>query len=124
MGVIVKGSKPTPASNIKDGTYAAAVTGIRQFSNTYGERIGFEFTITAGPYKGEKLMRSTAPQLTSKSKLAEVIQGVTGMELSAEVINEGFDLEELIDSACNILVINARSKNGAVYPNVERVFPC
>lgn len=124
MAVVVKGIKPTPASNIKDGTYPAAVTGIRQFTNTYGERIGFEFTIMSGPFKGEKVMRSTAPQLTNKSKLAEVIQGVTGHELTPEQINKGFDLEQLIDSACNILVINAKSKSGAVYPNVERVFPC
>ncbi len=68
-------------------------------------------------------MRSTAPQLTARSKLAEVIEGITGKPLTPEQISKGFDLEELQDCACNILVLQSRSKTGAVYSNVERVFP-
>jgi len=107
---------------IRDGTYPAAVTGIRQFANGFGERIGFEFTILSGQYKGEKVMRSTAPQLTRQSKLSEVITGVIGRELTEKELENGYDLEELVDQACNILVLQSRSKTGAVYSNVERVF--
>jgi hypothetical protein len=67
----------TPAASIKDGTYRATVSNLKQFANTYGERIGFEFTISGGQFDGEKVMRSTAPQLTKQSKLAEVIEGIT-----------------------------------------------
>ena len=45
-----------------------------------------------------------------------------GRELTAKEINSGFDLEQLIDKECNILVLQSKSKAGAVYSNVERVF--
>jgi hypothetical protein len=122
MAFVVKPKAATPAASVKDGTYPAAVTGIKQFVNTYGERIGFEFTITSGPFEGQKVLRSTAPQLTRQSKLAEVIEGITGRELTDKELTGGFDLEELIDVTCNILVLQSKSKTGAVYSNVERVF--
>jgi hypothetical protein len=67
-------------------------------------------------------MRSTAPQLTKQSKLAEVIEGILGRELTAKELQGGFDLENLIDKECSILVLQSKSKTGAVYSNVERVF--
>jgi hypothetical protein len=112
----------TPAASIKDGTYRATVSNLKQFANTYGERIGFEFTISGGQFDGEKVMRSTAPQLTKQSKLAEVIEGILGRDLTDKELQGGFDLDELLDAACNILVLQSRSKTGAVYSNVERVF--
>jgi hypothetical protein len=69
-------------------------------------------------------MRSTAPQLTKQSKLAEVIEGILGRELTDKELQGGFDLDELLDAACNILVLQSKSKTGAVYSNVERVFTC
>ena len=120
--LIVKPNAATPAASVKDGTYRATLSNIKQFVNTYGERIGFEFTITSGPLEGQKVLRSTAPQLTRQSKLAEVIEGLTGRELTDKELTGGFDLEELIDATCNILVLQSKSKTGAVYSNVERVF--
>ena len=67
-------------------------------------------------------MRSTAPQLSKQSKLAEVIEGILGRELTDKELQGGFDLEDLIDKECNILVLQSKSKTGAVYSNVERVF--
>lgn len=122
MVFLVKHEQATPVAKIKDGTYRAVVSAIRQFSNTYGLRVGFEFTVLGGQFDGETLMRSTAPQLTKQSKLAQVIEGVLGRELTAKEINSGFDLEQLIDKECNILVLQSKSKAGAVYSNVERVF--
>ncbi len=118
----VKPKAATPAASIKDGTYRATVSNLKQFANTYGERIGFEFTITGGQFDGEKVMRSTAPQLTKQSKLAEVIEGILGRELTTKELQGGFDLEDLIDKECSILVLQSKSKTGAVYSNVERVF--
>ena len=112
----------TPTASIKDGTYRATVSNLKQFANVYGERVGFEFTIKGGQFAGEKVMRSTAPQLTKQSKLAEVIEGILGRELNAKELQGGFDLEELIDMECSILVLQSKSKTGAVYSNVERVF--
>lgn len=118
----VKPKAATPAASIKDGTYRATVSNLKQFANTYGERIGFEFTIQGGQFDGERVMRSTAPQLTKQSKLAEVIEGILGRDLTDKELQGGFDLEDLIDKECSILVLQSKSKTGAVYSSVERVF--
>ena len=67
-------------------------------------------------------MRSTNPVLTAKSKLVEVLNGLLGRELTSEEINSGYDVDKLVGKDCNILVLNSKGKNGAVYSNVERVF--
>lgn len=122
MSLVVKQKDAAPAAVLKDGSYKATLTNIRPFSNTYGQRIGFEFTIGGGQFDGEKVMRSTAPQLTRQSKLAEVIEGILGRDLTDKELQGGFDLEDLIDKECSILVLQSKSKTGAVYSNVERVF--
>lgn len=122
MPIVVANKAAAPAAAIKDGTYKATLTNIKQFSNTYGQRIGFEFTVLGGQADGEKVMRSTAPQLTKQSKLAEVIEGMLGRDLTDKELREGFDLESLLDKECSILVLQSKSKTGAVYSNVERVF--
>jgi hypothetical protein len=118
----VKPKAAPAAALIKDGTYRATVSNLKQFANTYGERIGFEFTIQGGQFDGERVMRSTAPQLSKQSKLAEVIEGILGRELTDKELQGGFDLDELIDKECNILVLQSKSKAGVTYSNVERVF--
>lgn len=120
--VVVKPKEPTAAAIVRDGTYRARLTGIKQFSNTYGERVGFEFTIKGGTYDGAKVMRSTAPQLSRQSKLAEVIEGIAGRPLTEMELTHGFDLDQLKGTECSILVLQSRSKNGATYSNVEKVF--
>ena len=122
MTLVVKPKAPTPAAIIKDGTYRATVSSIKTFANTYGERVGFEFTISGGQFDGERVMRSTAPQLSKQSKLAEVIEGILGRDLTGTELQGGFDLEDLIDKECSILVLQSKSKTGTVYSNVERVF--
>lgn len=120
--VVVKPKPPAAADIIRDGTYSAKLTGIKEFSNSYGPRIGFEFTVRGGQFDGAKVMRSTAPQLSRQSKLAEVIEGISGRPLTERELAQGFDLEQLLGVECNILVLQSRSKTGAVYSNVERVF--
>lgn len=123
MSIMVKHKGAAVASaGVKDGTYKATLSNIKQFTNTYGPRIGFEFTVEGGEASGQKVMRSTAPQLTKQSKLAEVIEGMLGRPLSDKELRDGFDLEGLLDKECNILVLQSKSKTGAVYSNVERVF--
>ena len=122
MTLVVKQKSAVAAAVIRDGSYKATLTSIKQFANTYGERIGFEFTISGGQFDGEQVIRSTAPQLTKQSKLAEVIEGILGRDLTDKELQGGFDLEDLIDKECSILVLQSKSKTGAVYSNVERVF--
>ena len=86
MAIVVANRASAPVAALKDGTYKATLTNIKQFSNTYGQRIGFEFTVLGGPADGEKVMRSTAPQLTKQSKLAEVIEGMLGRDLTDKEI--------------------------------------
>ena len=122
MVLLVKQKEVRPVVSIKDGTYKARVSNIKTFSNNYGERIGFEFTISGGQYDGEQVMRSTAPQLSRQSKLAEVIEGVIGREMTEKELMGGFDLEDLIDQSCSILVLQNKTKTGVAYSNIERVF--
>ena len=42
---------------------------------------------------------------------------------SGAVGDDGLDLDALLGKQCSILVLQAKSKTGAVYSNVERVFP-
>ena len=111
----VKPKAATPAAVIKDGTYRATVSNLKQFANTYGERIGFEFTIQGGQFDGERVMRSTAPQLSKQSKLAEVIEGILGRELTDKELQGGFDLDELIDKECNIRCCSPRARPGDLF---------
>ena len=123
MVMVVNKPKAAAAGTvIPDGTYPAFLSNVAQFTNTYGERIGFEFTIRGGDHHGAKVMRSTAPQLTRQSKLAQVIEGITGKTLTDRDLEVGVDLEQMIGDECQILVLQSRSKSGAVYSNVERVF--
>ena len=122
MALVVKQKDAAPAAVLRDGTYKAVLSNIKQFSNAYGQRIGFEFTVLGGHADGEKVMRSTAPQLTKQSKLAEVIEGMLGRDLTDKELRDGFDLEDLLDKVCSILVLQSKSKTGSVYSNVERVF--
>lgn len=122
MALVVKQKAAEPLAAVKDGTYRARLTKIKQFTNTYGERLGFEFTIEGGDFDGERVLRSTAPQLTQQSKLAQVVEGVLGRSLTDKEFQAGIDLEALLGLECQLLVLQSRSKTGAVYSNVERVF--
>jgi len=122
MALILKPKPTSTAAVVKDGTYQAELTGIRQFTNSYGPRLGFEFTIKGGPSDGTAVMRSTAPQLTPQSKLAEVLTGLLGRELTQAELTGGIDIEGMVGTRCQILVLQNRSKAGAVFSNVERVF--
>ncbi len=82
----VKPKAAPAAAVIKDGTYRATVSNLKQFANTYGERIGFEFTIQGGQFDGERVMRSTAPQLSKQSKLRDEIEAIIDMtEFKAQI---------------------------------------
>jgi hypothetical protein len=107
---------------VKDGSYPATLTGIKRFANSYGERVCFEFTLRGGKVDGNKVMRICSPALTLRSKLADVVRGLLGRELTTDEIHRGIDLEQFIGTECMVLVQQSHGKNGHWHCNVERVF--
>ena len=119
MVVMLKPKAPTAATQVADGVYPATLTKVTSFSNVYGARIGFEFTLDSG----EKIMRSTSPVLSEKGHLTNVLQGLLGRELTRAEIEGGVDAEELVGTCCQVLVAKSKSKAGAVFSNIEKVLP-
>lgn len=122
MAMVLKPKNKSAAVVVPEGSYKATLSKVTQFANAYGERIGFEFSLHGEGVEGAAVMRSTNPVLTAKSKLAEVLNGLLGRELTHDEINKGVDVEQMIGTECNVLVLNNKSKTGATYSNVERIF--
>lgn len=121
MAVVVKSTKTDAV--VPDGVYQAVLTKVKTFSNSFGERIGFEFQITSGKSKGATLQRSTGLAMGSrKGKLYEVLSGLLGRDLSDQELTDGIDLEELVGTVCSILVVKSANQQGQAYSNIERVF--
>ena len=122
MAIILKPKNAAQPAIVPEGTYKATLSNIKQFQNTFGDRIGFEFTLHGEKVEGMKVMRSTNPILATKSKLSEVVNGLIGRDLTHAEISQGIDLEQFIGKLCNVLVLNGKNKNGSTYSNVDRVF--
>ena len=122
MAMYLKPKNKGAAVVVPEGSYKATLSKVTQFTNAYGERIGFEFSLHGEGVEGAAVMRSTNPILTAKSKLAEVLNGLLGRELTHDEINKGVDVEQMVGTECNVLVLNNKSKTGATYSNVERIF--
>lgn len=118
MVVMLKAKAPT-AVKVPDGIYKAKLSKVNQFSNVYGERIGFEFTLESG----EKVMRSTSPVLSDKGQLANVLRGLLGRDLTRDEMQQGVDAEELVGTYCMVVVRQSTSKAGQVFSNIEAVLP-
>lgn len=118
MVTVVKPKSKANTEVIADGSYPAQLSKVTQFNNAYGQRIGFEFTLN----DGRKVMRSTNTVLSERSKLAEVITGLTGQPLTNKDIEAGIDLDSFVGADCMVLVVNSMSKSGATYSNVDRIF--
>jgi len=115
--------KPTRAATVvPNGTYPASLTAVRQFENAYGDRVGFEFTLQGGEVDGLTVMRSTSPNLSTKSKLADLLRGLLDRDLTEQELTDGLDVEGLVGIECKVLVLQSRGKQGQVYSNVEQVF--
>lgn len=118
MVVMLKAKTPA-AVTVPDGIYKAKLSKVNQFSNVYGQRIGFEFTLESG----EKVMRSTSPVLSPKGQLLNVLTGLLGRDLSREEMEQGVDAEELVGTYCMVVVKRATSKAGQEFSNIETVLP-
>lgn len=119
MSIVVKPKKSKPT--VPSGTYPATLTGVKQFQNAYGDRLGFEFTLVGGGVDGGTVMRSTTTQLTPRSKLADVVASLAGRDLTDAEIKEGLDLEQFIGNSYRVEVKRVTGSNGHHYANVERI---
>lgn len=104
---------------VQNGLYQATLTKVTQFSNVYGQRIGFEFTLD----NGEKIMRSTSPVLSDKGHLTKMLEGLLGRPLTRQELETGIDVEALVGTVCQVLVEQAKSRAGVVFSNIEKVLP-
>ena len=120
MAIVLQAESQEP-DLVPDGVYPAKLTCVKEFQNSYGPRLGFEFTL-GGRGEGKTVMRSTAPKLTPKSKLAELLRGLMGRDIDQMDLSCGFDLEELVGIKCQVLIRQSQGKNGKLYSNVEGVF--
>ena len=120
MAIVVRGESQKP-DVVADGIYPATLTAVKEFENSYGPRLGFEFTL-GGEAQGHTVMRSTTPKLTTKSKLAELLKGLSGRDIDRMDMECGFDLETLVGTDCQVIVRQSQGKNGKLYSNVEGVF--
>lgn len=121
--MIIKPKAQQPGQIVQDGTYPATLTEVKRFTNAFGDRLGFMFRIDGGEFDGTVLMRTCTPQLTAKGKLADIVQGMTGTDITPQQLRTGIDLDHLTGKGCRILVIQSRGNNGNLYSNIERVFP-
>jgi hypothetical protein len=116
MSLVIKAER---GGIVPDGLYSARLSDVKQFSNAWGERIGFEFTLLGLEGVDQKVMRSTAAKLTPDGKLAEMIKSITGQsELPQEI-----DLEALIGAKCRVVIKSGTNQQGITYSNVEAVIP-
>lgn len=122
MAILLK-PKSKAAEVVPDGTYKATLSKVTQFENAYGQRIGFEFTLQGNGVDGHTVMRSTSPNLSPTGKLADVLRGLLGRDLTQDELVKGVDAEALAGRECSVLVLSAKGKNGNTYSNVERIFP-
>ena len=124
--MIVKGNSktndPKRSNLVESGIYPAHLIGVKQFANQFGERLGFVFRIAGGPSEGITLQRSTGPHLSKRSKLAEVVEGMLGRDLTDQELKAGIDLDELVGNQCNLLVVKQHSKEGQIFSNIDKIF--
>lgn len=123
MVMLIKPKSKEAASIVPNGNYKAVLSKVTRFDNAYGTRLGFEFTLQGEDVDGAKVMRSTTPNLSHTSKLADVLRGLLGRDLAPTELENGIDVEKLVGTECGVMVLQSKSKNGNTYSNVERVFP-
>lgn len=118
MALIVK-PKEYEGPDIADGLYDATLVDVSEYTNTFGPRIGFKFRLD----DGQELTKSTAPTLSLKGQLIQVLQGLMGRPLTDVEIEAGVDAAALVGSRCRLLVVKAQNRDRVWFPNIEKVLP-
>lgn len=111
---VLYGSRVTEL--VTAGIYEAELIDVVPFANTFGERIGLVFEITAGRYQGSEIMESAAATGSSRGKLAELVRGIGGAEVSP------LSARELIGRHCFIGVKHEKNKAGKTFAAITQTF--
>jgi hypothetical protein len=123
MAAVMAMPKPArEATIIPDGTYKAQLVEVKEFTNAFGDRLGFLFEIIEGRHAGIRLLRSTSAVLGAKGQLHQIVTGLLGRDLRLEETIAGVDLAGLVGIDANVLVMQTKGKSGQVYSNIERIF--
>ena len=101
---------------IENGTYQATLTDVFRFNNSFGQRIGFEFTLHGRNIEGRKITRTTTTKLARKSKLAETLKALSRHNMAVQ------PFEALIGTRCIVLIIQQRNQQGRMFNSVDRIF--
>ena len=101
---------------IPEGLYEAALVDVRPFNNPHGQRIGLVFEITAGLYRSIELMESAALTGSPRGKLAELIRGLGGADVSMDAARD------LIGRRCRIAVRHESNRAGKTYAAIAQTF--
>ena len=104
-------------SLIENGTYQATLSNVFRFSNSFGQRIGFEFTLHGRNVEGRTVIRSTTTKLATKTKLGETVKALT--RKNEPVLQS---LESLIGTRCIVLIVQQRTQQGKLFNSVDRTF--
>ena len=102
---------------IENGTYRATLTNVYRFSNSFGQRIGFEFTLYGRNVEGQTVTRTTTTKLADKSKLGETFKALNKGKTTALQ-----SLKSLIGTRCIVLIIQQRNRQGQLFNSVDRIF--
>lgn len=111
--LLYKEGEPEP---VPEGLYEAVLVDVRQFTNTFGERVGLVFAIEGGPHDGTELMESAALKGSPRGKLCELVRGVGGPDGSL------LSARELIGRHCRIAVRHEATKAGKTYAAIMQTF--
>lgn len=101
----------------EEGPHHATLSRVFRFNNAHGARIGFEFRLASG----DVVMASATPSDNPHSKLAELLRGLLGRELSQTELYQ-LDYQTLHGVRCRVLVRHEHNRSGTYYPAVRQVF--
>lgn len=119
---VIRPIAPTRATPVSNGVYRAVLVEIRPYRNSFEDRLIFNFQLQGEGVQGLVVSRSTSPNLSLKSKLADTLRGLLGRDLTDREIDDGIDTAMLVGTACHVVIQNRQNKNGKTYPDVEMVY--
>jgi hypothetical protein len=125
-----------PRHKISDGIYPAHLEDYQPMQTKNGLRYQFIFKLdglTAKDGSQVTLMRTTSPSLAPKSHRRVIVEALLRSKPSLANAKDlfgnpsaGFESvqpHDLIDTPCTLHIENQKNKMGAVFSNIETVFP-
>jgi hypothetical protein len=87
---------------VPPGSYRATFEGVEETTHEkYGEGLLWTWEITKGPYRGQKVMRTTKPEATAKNSTGKFLQMLTGQSLEKSA---SLDVDDFEGAECHVIV--------------------